>query len=248
MAAMAMGSASEVLEDALGFPMSDDDWVVTVLIGGLVTIAGILVLPIFVLQGFFVAVIRETLAGEDLPEWGEVGVGRLFVDGLKLTAVNLVYSLLVVVPFLVLAGGVGILGASAGGEGGEVLVLLGFLVLGLVLSALGLVVGYVVPAATVNFARQGSVGAAFDFEVIREVATSRDYLVGWLLALAVSVLVSIVMNVLGVVGIFTLGLGLLPVPWIAFFFYVSLYYIFAQAYAGGLDLDIPLPDVQPAEA
>lgn len=236
-----MDSASDVLEDALSFPMSDDDWVVTILIGGVVAIAGVLLLPFFILQGYFVAVIREVLAGEDLPEWGDVGMGDLLVDGLKLTAVGLVYALVLVVPFFLLTT-LGAIGGAAGGDAAGAVVGLLVAVFVLVYFVGVLVVSYFLPAAIVNFARHRSVGAAFDFGTIRDVVTNRDYLVGWLLAIAINLLSSVVISVL-----FVTIIGILLAPWVSFFFNVAYFYVFARAYAGALDLDIPLADVSPAE-
>lgn len=230
-----MDSASDVLEDALNFPMSDDDWIVTVLIGGLAIIFGwILFLPIFLVQGYFVAASRETMASEDLPEWGDVGLENLFVDGLKLAVVNLGYGMIVVLPLFLLFVVATLVGSIAEGSGG----VFGLLFAGVVLLwfVLGLAVLYVLPAAMVNFSRHQSLAAGFDFGTIGEVVTDRDYLVGWVIA--------VVVNTIG--GFLSLVLFFVY-PWVNFYFRTSVVHIFTRAYAGALDLDLPLADVEPVE-
>lgn len=259
---MAMDSASEVLEDALKFPMSDDDWVVTVLVGGvliavyyffafitaiffpliIVTFVFLLV-PIFLIQGFLVGVIREVLAGEDLPEWSDAGWQQLLGDGVKLALVGFAYSAVLIIPIVVLALGVGLLGGAAGEQGASAVTGVGSALVSILYFVGVLVLSYFLPAATVNFARERSVGAAFDVGTISDVILTRDYLVGWLLVIAVSILANIAATVVSITIV-----GILLVPWISFFFAISFVYIFAHAYAGALDLDIPLEDVEAAEA
>lgn len=246
---MAMDSASDVLEEAFNFPTSDDDWVVTVLVGGVFNLLGqVLVLPLVFVHGYLVAAVREVLAGEDLPEWGDVGFGDVLVSGLKLWGIFVVYSIVLALPAVVL-GGLQVLG-DAVGQGSAAAPVIGLvgLVTYVVWGVLGLVVSYALPAAVVNFARHGSFRAAFDVGTIGDVVTETDYVLGWLLSLIVFVVVLLASLVFLIVGFLTLGIGLLLFPWFGFFFNIPYAYVWAHAYAGALDLDVPLDDVEPAES
>lgn len=257
---MAMDSAATVLEDALGYPTSDEDWLVTVLVGGLllavyyffslitsffplvivVTFVFLLV-PVFFLGGFVATTVRAVLAGENLPQWSDAGLQRLLTDGAKLWVVGLVYTAALVVPLTVLAGGLGVLGGAGGHRGSAALLGVASMVLFVVYLAGVLAVSYLLPAAVVNFARRGSLGAAFDVGTLKEVVTAREYLVGWLLAVAVNVLAIVAAAVVSITLV-----GILLIPWILFFFLVAAVYVYTQAYAGALDVDIPVTDADPA--
>lgn len=254
---MAMDSASDVIEDALKFPMSDDDWVVTVFIGGilfavyyffsfvtaflpiLIIITFVFIFgPMLLIGGFQVQVIREALHGEDLPEWSDAGIGGLLGDGVKLAVIGFVYSLVIIGPVVLLFATVAFLGGAAGEEAGSTLAGIGSAISVLLYIVGALLLSYLLPAATVNFARSGSIGDGFAIGTITDVVTSRDYVVGWLLAVAVSILMSIVGSIVSITII-----GILLVPWVYFFFSISLAYVYAHAYAGGLGLEIPAEDV-----
>ena len=87
-----------MIEEAINYPRNDEEnWVRTVLIGSAIALLSFLFLPIFLLFGYYVRVLRGSMAGDDMPpvfdEWGE-----LFTDGLKAFVVTFVYLL---VPALV---------------------------------------------------------------------------------------------------------------------------------------------------
>lgn len=98
-----------MLGEALSYPKSGDDWLKTVLIGGVLYLVGgfifITLLPVF---GYFVRVLRSAANdGHEAPvfdEWGD-----LFVDGVKVLIIQFAYTL---VPFVLLFAGlfVGVIG------------------------------------------------------------------------------------------------------------------------------------------
>jgi hypothetical protein len=79
----------DVISDSLRYPSSD--WSKIVVLGVLFIIS-FLIIPLFLAIGYMFRVIKASLAGvEELPsfdEWGE-----MFVDGIKLFLVYLIYSL-----------------------------------------------------------------------------------------------------------------------------------------------------------
>ncbi|RLM88352.1 DUF4013 domain-containing protein [Halobellus sp. Atlit-38R] len=223
-----------MLSDALHYPLDSDDWLRTILIGGLLSVLSVLVLPVPLLQGYYVRVLRGTTRGDAAPpafdEWGD-----LFVDGLKLIGVNIAVSIVVVVAMFVvgivtgfgsaIGSGAGpVIGSGAngglGGLGGLLTVVAFF-----AFVAFALLLGYVAPAMFANFAREDSMASAFDVSTVLAAATTADYLIAWVLAVVVALVLGTIASLLGivVVGIFAL-----------FYVQVVTYYLFGRGFADGL--------------
>jgi hypothetical protein len=215
-----------MLGDALSYPRNSSDWIPTILIGGVLSVLSVLVLPVFVVQGYSLRVMRSAAKGEEaapsFTDWG-----GLVVDGLKLFLVSIVYALLVFVPMavvgVVLGFGSALLSDPASGPSAAfgVATLLGFAVVGL----FGLLVGYFAPAGYANFAVEDSIGAAFDVSTIVAAATTGEYFKAWVLAIVVGV-------VLGTVGA-ALSVVLVGV-FVIFYAQVVTYYLFGRGFAEGL--------------
>ena len=214
-----------MLEDALRYPLENDDRVSTLLIGGVLLVLSVLILPAFVLQGYLVRVLHSAAAGEaeapSFTDWGS-----LFVDGLKLLVINLVVGLVIAVPFVVVSvvvfGGAAFLRDGASGAGAAV-GLVGVLLFTLA-GLFAIVVSYFMPAMFTNFAVEGRLGAAFDLSTVRSVAFTTDYLVTVLLAVVVGGVISAVGG--------PLALVLVGVP-VLFYGQVVTYYLFGRGYAEG---------------
>jgi hypothetical protein len=230
-----------MLSDALSFPRGGDDWLPTLLLGGVLTVLGFLILPALVVQGYLVRVANHAAGGERTPpsftRWGE-----LLVDGVKLFVVTLVYGLLVVVPFVLLTVAVAVFvvpagpetaiaegapasatGATPGGGGGAALAL--FALALVVLGVAGVLVAYLLPAAVANFAIEGRLRAAFALRTVVAGALTTDYAVAWVLAVVVAVVGSLVGSALTavVVGVFVL-----------FYVQVVVVYLVGRGFAAGL--------------
>lgn len=223
-----------MLSDALSFPRRGDDWLPTLLVGGVLTLLGVLILPAIIVQGYLVRVLAAAANNERTPpsftEWG-----RLFVDGLKLLVVNIVYGLLVIVPLVAVLVPVAVVSPTSPvpvepgttptpptpGSGTALVLLAGLLVV--LLAAL--VLSYVLPAALAHFAMEGQLRAAFDIPTILSGALTTEYAVAWLLALVVGLVGGLVGSVLSavVVGVFVL-----------FYVQVSFYYLLGRGFARGL--------------
>jgi hypothetical protein len=186
-----------MLEEAINYPRNDEEnWIRTLLIGSVIALLSFLFIPVFLLFGYYVRVLRGSMTGDDVPpvfdEWGE-----LFTDGLKAFVVAFVYLLVPGIVFAVSSGGV-IVAALTGGDAG-LGALLGSLLGFLVSIVLFLVVWYVTPAALANHARTGNIGDGFAFGEIRPALTSGKYAVPWLMALGVGIAAGIVVGILNVV-------------------------------------------------
>lgn len=183
--------------DVLSYPAESDDWIVTVIIGGVLTLLGFLLIPMILVYGYIVSVIRDRTSGHPKPptfgNWG-----TLFVEGLQAWIIGIVYML---VPLIV--GGLTVGGAAlamATGTDAGVAAGFGGMAVGFLLTfLLALVFGYVAVAAVVNFAREGRFGAAFDFGVLKRVVLDREYAVAWLVSVAVLLVASLV-NVIPFIG------------------------------------------------
>ena len=214
-----------MLGDSLSYLRNSSDWIPTTLIGGILSVLSILILPAFVLQGYYVRVMRGAAKREDAAS-SFIDWGGLFVDGLKLFVVNVAYGIpLMVVWFAVLfvtgAGSSTPTPGAAPSSGVGIVTIVGLLLV----LALAVFVAYFLPAAFANFAIEGSLGAAFDLSTIVSGATTGEYLKGWLLGLLVGVvggLVGVLLSAL-VVGIFVL-----------FYVQVVTYYLFGRGFAEGL--------------
>lgn len=232
-----------MLSEALEFPRADDDWLKTVLIGGVLSFLGFLIIPAIIVNGYLLRVLRAGVEGERTPpkfeEWGD-----LLVDGILLWIVQLVYvgipafiMFVVVVSFAVIATVTTSTGADPSGSAlaaGGIVTLLVMLAVGLLL----LVAAYLLPAALANFARTGEFTAAFHLGTVARAAFSVDYFVAMVLVIAVSLVLGFIggLLVLVLVGIFVL-----------FYLQVVVFHLFGQGFAGGLDLEPTAePTTEPA--
>ncbi|GAB7090220.1 hypothetical protein JCM18237_04910 [Halorubrum luteum] len=190
------------IERAIRYPAEGDEFVKTILIGGLLSLFSVLIVPLFLLAGYVVHVLDRTADGDETPptfdEWGE-----LAVTGIKAVVIGFAYTL---VPAIV--GGlivlVGIVGIGAGGDGALAgLGVLGILVGGFVWFALAIVVAYLLPAAVANFAQERSIGSGFDVARLKTIWLSRSYAIAWgtmVLVLVIGGFVAAILNVVPVLG------------------------------------------------
>jgi len=85
-----------------------DDAIRTIAIGGLLSLLAFLVVPVFILAGYFIRVLNRTAGGDEVPpvfdEWGE-----LAVTGLQAVLIGVAYAL---VP-TILGGGVVAIGIGS---------------------------------------------------------------------------------------------------------------------------------------
>lgn len=236
-----------MIQDALRYPQTGDDWTRTVLIGGILSLLGALVVPTVLVLGYLVRVLDRTMHGDDRPpvfdDWGD-----LLVDGAKAFVITIAYGFVpivvstavvagVILPFSVVEGpGAG--GATAGGVGLAVLIVGGLLAFVSALLAL-----YVVPAAIAAFAETGRIGAAFSISRLRPALFSGTYATAWVMAFAVLVgagLLAGALNAIPVIG-FVIG------GFVGFYAAVAAYYLVGGAWGEHRELEPVEADDTPAE-
>jgi hypothetical protein len=233
-----------MIEQSLNYLRSGEAWVKTVLIGGVLTLLGFLLVPLVLVVGYYVRVLRGTMHDEDEPpafdDWNE-----LLTEGLKGFAIYLVYGLLPAVVGAVIAF-VGIGGAIAGDSGaagaiGGLVAVVGFLVS----LVLGLAAAYVIPAALANFVEKDDVMAGFAFGDIRAVITTGTYAMGWLTAFGLLLAAALVTAVLSIVPVIGTVLGV----FLTFYAAVAAFYVIGHTWAELHPVEVredDLADEQPA--
>lgn len=220
-----------MFEEAIRYPWKGEERVETVAIGGLLSLFSFLILPTFVVYGYLVRVIRRVSEGDDEVPPVFDDYEELLVDGLKAFVVMFVYSLVsfgvVAIALASLILPVSFREGPAGPSSLNVLGLVFALVVIAVAVLASLGAAYFVPAAVAAFARTGRLGAAFSPSELRSVGTHRGYAVAWLVALAVTILASVVGGAVSMTV-----LGALLVPFVAFYGAVSAAYTIGKGVAG----------------
>lgn len=217
-----------MFNESLTYLQRDENWVRTVLIGGVLSLLSVFIVPIVLVGGYYVRVLRATMYGvEEPPEFDEWG--DLAMDGLKAFAIGFVYFLVpsVVGGIVAAVGGISFFGGAANNSGAMALAGgLIFLVGGLIALVLGLAVSYVLPAALANFVEEDSLGAAFAFGTLRSVITTGKYATAWAYGFAIVIGVSVLIGLLNVVPIIGGLVGL----FVSFYGLVAAYYIIGTAW------------------
>ncbi len=214
-----------MITQSLEYLRKSDDWVKTLLIGGVLGLLSVLLVPVFITYGYLMRVLRVRMDGDEtvpvFDDWGE-----MTVDGLKAFAITLVYGIVpaILAGVFVVAGTLGLAGSGdsgiLAGIGGMTL-LFGAL-LAVVLS---LVAAYVTPAALANYAETDRMGSAFAFGELRPVLGSGKYLTTWAYALVVGFAGSVVVGLVSVTGV-----GAIVAPFVWFYASVAVVYMFGTTW------------------
>lgn len=164
------------------FVFDDARWLPKILIGGLMELASIFIVGIFFVMGYNAQLARNVIAGQQhpLPEWDDLGT--LFVEGLRLFAVILVY----VLPIVLIAGLVFVPLAIFGEMGGKETQDIAGAFAGCawcLIFPLTLALMVILPAALLMSVVEQRFGAAFEFAAIWSFI--KDNLGNYLLAIVV---------------------------------------------------------------
>lgn len=190
--------------------VDDQNWLVKVLIGGVMVLLSPLIIPALFVSGYFLDVMQRVAQGEDsLPEWANWG--HLLVRGLLTLAIQFIYSL----PLIILGCCMATVGLLAGqGQGVNARTMSDgasafLLCLMCLMVPLAIIIIYVTPAAVLRYAVEGDIAAAFDFN--RVVGLIRENAGPYTMAVVVGILIYVV---LGLISSLTCGIAL---PWLGFF-------------------------------
>ncbi len=190
-------SENEMIGDAISYPTQRDDWLKTILIGGVLSFLSFFIIPAFIIAGYQVRVLRYAATDEQAPptfgDWGD-----LIVDGLKVFLIVIAYIFIIETVLFI-----GLMMESVVGT-----------VIALVAALLLLVAIYLLPVALTNFALTGSIGAAFDISTITDAGFTSEYFIALVLAIAVGFVFNIVASfamVLLFAGVFVMFYAIIVV-------------------------------------
>jgi hypothetical protein len=212
------------------YPMESEEWIKTVLIGGASLLFSFLVVPVFLVSGYLVRAIRAGMDGADEPpvfdEWGE-----MLKEGFVASIIGFVYQIVPLIVLFVFVGGsiIAFATGSSAGNGIGMLGLFGGLFLWWILA---IVFGFVGFAGVANYAKEGSFGAGFDFDVIRQVITSRAYLVAWAYVIALNIVIGAIAGALSVTGV-----GAILATFLTFYGLVIAGWLWGDGFAEAMRID-----------
>lgn len=187
------------LQRAFAFLLDDPEWLRKLLLGCLMLLGSFLVVPLLIVLGYELELVKAAACGEDLrlPEWDDIG-GKIR-KGAGLLFVGIVYAL----PLLLILGGTIALGLAVGGTatGAPRGTAVFFFMLGWLLAvAAGLGHGLVMGAVAGRLAVTGSTREALRVgTVLRKV---RQDIRQFLVVLLVSTLLFLLLAPLGLVACF----------------------------------------------
>ena len=222
-----------MITESLNYLKDGEKGAMTVLIGGLLSLLGFLVVPAILVTGYLVRVLDRTADGETEPprfdDWGE-----LLVTGVKSFVITVAYLLIPAVLALVFIGG-GALALGTDSGVADAFGTVGILVGSILTLVVGLGIWYVFPAALTNFAQDRRMGSAFAFGDIAPVLKSGKYATGWLMGLLVVVVAGAVIGLLAAVPV----IGWLAGLFLSFYAQVAAFYIYGRAYGEAKGLVVP---------
>jgi hypothetical protein len=222
---------------AYTFIPEDDDWIKKIIIGGALALFSFLLIPIFFLMGYQIAVVKNVMTGkgEPLPEWEEWG--QMFMDGLVLWVAQFVYALPLIL--LGLCSMIIWVPAIADADSGAGAALSGIAVFGLVvLSCLvflyAIALAFIVPALYIQYANTGEFGPLF--QIGKVIAIARENVVDILIVLVAAIAAGLVVSLVGSIPI----CGWLIAPVGSVWIMVATAYLFGQiaAKAAGKPVEV----------
>jgi hypothetical protein len=174
------------ISTAFGYPFSDEDWIKKLGIGSVFALLSLVLIGIPFILGYMADTIRNVIRGEanPLPDWSNLG--EMFVAGLALTVVAILYLL----PVILLSCLMGLVSLAAGNGDGDALLGTAISCITCLSSIWGLLVAAVFPAALIRYAESREFSSAFRFGEIFSLISSNvgNYvvavLIGWLVSCA----------------------------------------------------------------
>ncbi len=196
----------EIVSDSVKYPTSD--WT------KIIILAVILIIPIvnFIGIGYVIRIIKGTLASlDDLPDFDEVG--ELFIDGLKVFVVGIVYA----IPIWIISAIIGVIislilpaSTTTYVDTTSTALLATMMDSYAALIVAAIIVGLIEIVAILNLAYyDGDLGAAFRFsEILNYIST-----IGWgkyiITYIVIALICAVIMAVAGIVGALLIGIGMI---------------------------------------
>ncbi len=182
----------ENISDSIKYPLSD--WPKILIL----TIISIIPIVNFISGGYYLRIIKSTLAGVDeVPDFDNLG--ELFIDGIKIIVAGIVYMLVPLIIFSV--------AALLGSPGGAILTGLALIlfIIGLIVA---LILGIIYVVAIANMALYDSdLGAAFRFSEILDRISQigwGNYILWYIVVVLVTFVIGLVIGAIGFILLFIL--------------------------------------------
>ena len=208
----------EIVNDAIRYPSSD--WKKVIILGVLM-IASVVIIPIFLVMGYGFRALKASIAGfDELPEFDEWG--EMFVDGLKVFVVQIAYMIVpLIIIFAGTFGSLTMVSPDTGvitnptaftGLGGTVII-------GVILA---IILGLIETIAIAHMAYNDSeLGAAFRFSEILDVISQigwLDYIIWYIVVGLIAAVIAFVAGLLNAIPIIgTIIAVLIIYPYIQLF-------------------------------
>ncbi|MEM4526040.1 MAG: DUF4013 domain-containing protein [Methanothermobacter sp.] len=160
----------EILGEALDYPGTNLRKVVTL---GALTILSFLIIPLFFVVGYLLRVLKATIAGfDELPDFDEWG--EMFIDGLKVLIVTIVYM---IIPGILYLGGSYIIGSNP--IAGIILMIIGIII--------AVIFGLLWQIAIAHMAFNDKLGAAFQIGKILNIISEITWIkyIIWIIGVAI---------------------------------------------------------------
>lgn len=209
------------------FVTEDESWIKKIAIGAVLMLFSWLIIPMFFIVGYQVALMRRVVKQDPqpLPEWEEWG--QIFMDGLVVWVAIFVYALPVI--FLSLCSMLFWLGPATNNEALAVGSIFGLIIFGCFTILFIIALAFVVPALFIQYVRNGDFGSMFRVKDVFGVA--RENFVNILIVLLVTIVATFL---LGLVTWIPICGQLIFAPVGNFWISVAVAYLYGQM-AGGED-------------
>jgi len=159
-------------------------------------------------NGYIMRVYRGATPAPEVDQWG-----TLFIDGLKLLAVGIVYALPILIIWMFIFGTMLFAGFSDTPAETAIAATGMNLLLMMLMYVVEIAVAFILPVASIRFARTGTFAEAFNFSAIFETIGK----IGWLNYIIALVLVSLVVGIPVFLLIFGLIFGFIIIGGVSLF-------------------------------
>jgi hypothetical protein len=219
---------------AFSFVFEDKEWPVKVLIGGLLLIFSFLVIPLFIVLGYFAQVIKNAAEAKEplLPVWDDYE--NKLVKGFLIMVIYIIYELPIIALLIVYSIIATALSAATSSQGGQtaigIFLLVLFLIVALAIFLYSIFLLFALPVATIKYAVSENFGQAFKFGEIWTIITRNTG------SLLVVILLSFVAGIIGSLGVIAFFVGAAFTSFYAVAVIGNLYGQFSRQASGKLTI------------
>ncbi len=219
----------EIISDSISFPSRD--WAKILILGIFFLTSFIIIIPIFMVMGYCFRILKSSIAGfNELPDFDMLG--EMFIDGLKVFIVTLVYFLIPIL-VIIIGGWASIASVSITGMADPTIfiaLLGGISLIGVVLAT---VFGLMATIAIANMALNGSeLGAAFRFsEILEQISMIGwgKYIVWYIVMIVIGFIGSMITSLLSQIPIIGIIIAILLIyPYLYMFYARSVALLFTS--------------------